>query len=279
MDSLEAFDIDPSSLYFDDMRIIGGILSRLPGASDLAAGKLTDKEIQRLQDTLKKSHKGKIAFFYTNDGKLWQQEGSDHTGMLVNMPELEETILKDARNAGENIKDTSSIKEEPPYRGYTKYAVVGRAGDYKGQNVIALWNNLNDSKVKPFLKKFLEKYPEYRKSAVITGIKSKPILLGQLANVTVSAPLQQDNYWINGNNYYRKEIADMLSAWHSQAWRREELKSVLCHPDMEKYDDLIKLIPPGCTPSQPKKSWYQATKQFFPVESALNFKAWLEYIP
>jgi hypothetical protein len=212
-----------------------------------------------------------LTFFFTEDGKLWEKGvGSTHYGML----QSSDSLFKSVWGFDPNESDyTYTLHRYDPYYAKEK-AIVGRAGQIEGQNVIALHNALEDPLIEPFLKAFFDKHPEYKESAVITSYYgSKPRLIGKLAQKTVSAPVKKV-YSIAGKTYTRKEIADLLSAWHTQAWRRKELEGILCHPDIKNYPELVQLIPPGCFKKPPKKSMWQAIKQSFPVESTLNFKEW-----
>jgi hypothetical protein len=210
-----------------------------------------------------------ITFIYTPDGKLWEREGDTHYSMMVNSWQGNRELLKSIWGFMPRTADADDQEYGKPFTSVSptrKQSLQGRIGLIAGQTVIALHNSLNDPMVKPFLEKLKKQHPEFKKGAVITSGLSKPILWGNLSPKTISAPIKT-RYKIDNKIYTRGDFAQLLSAWHTQPWKREELKAILCHPDIQRYHDLSKIMPPGCEIKQPKKSMWQAMKQAMPIES------------
>jgi hypothetical protein len=215
------------------------------------------------------------SFIYTHNKKLYEFAGMKTHYDMMQTPEIFNDIWGEDGKGWYGIK--ASDKEDWTQKDVGDLAIMGRWGVMKGQNIISLWVKLTHPLVYSLLHTLFNKHPEFKESAILIGTDEKPQLIGKLAGktaTTVSAPVK--DYQIGGQTITRDRITELVSMWHNQPWKREYVKSILCHPDMEKYPELIQLIPPGCTPTPPKKSWYQAMKQSFPIETTLNFKEWFE---
>jgi hypothetical protein len=218
------------------------------------------------------THGGMHTLLYTQNGNLYEDRNDTHYDMMAN-PKIFKDVWDIHPDEFDLVTGEASEKAWSQSRVGNR-AVMARAGVFNGQPIISLWVHSTHPLYEEFLIEFLKKHPEF-KDAVVVPYKEEPVLLGD--QLTVSAPVKkskESKYVIDGKTYTRNDITQLRSAWHTQPWKREELKAIFCHPDMHKYPDLIQLIPPGCDPPPKQKSWYQAIKQSFPVETHLHFKEW-----
>ena len=177
-----------------------------------------------------------------------------------------------------------------PYAILGRHAITGKMGP-----VIAIWNwMIPPDFLKKCLNKIVEAHPEFEGLADKTVVVIKgeePAYLSdylkskkgkkKVSNRTITAARDDLRVYLIGGKFYKKnEIADLVKARHSQSWRRKEIDSILCHPDMKKHIDLSMYIPSGCdTKNTPKdtiprwSNWVRASGLSY--ENTLHFKDWL----
>jgi hypothetical protein len=207
----------------------------------------------------------KITFFYLpeKDEIIYSKDGFQTHEDLLN---------PDPNNGSDKIFDAVFPNTPPgkkkPLRSRGKVLantdrIVGRFGALHNDMVVALWNRLDHPAIKAFEAKLLKTFPNLGKvDIIIVGSDKEPRFMHQgtqdysKKKVNGDEPEKEPEpirkkFTIDGNDYTFDELRELRLLIHNvSGMAKNHARSVLCHPDMKKYDELNGLIPGNCPPSR-----------------------------